>query len=66
MFVVKTLEPFPPGAESFADYDMVDAVMQSRGLRVNTSMCADCPPMSAAMQVPHYFAHVYAGLEMLS
>ncbi len=65
MFVVKSLQPFPPGAQPFADSAEVDDVMQERGLRVNTSMCADCPPMSSSMEVPHYFAHVYAGLEML-
>ncbi len=65
MFVVKMLEPFPPGAQPFADYNMIDDIIESRGLRVNTIMCADCPPMSAAMEVPHYFAHVSAGLEIL-
>ncbi len=65
MFVVKTLQPFPTGAQPFADNDHINDVMESRGLTVNTSMCAGCPPMSAAMELPHYFAHVYAGLEML-
>ncbi len=65
MFMVKSLQAFPMGAQPFADNDHINDIMEGRGLTVNTSMCMDCPPMSAAMEVPHYFAHVYAGLEML-
>ncbi len=63
--MVKTLQPFPAGMKPFADCAKVNDKMQQQGFAVNTSMCADCPAMSAGMEIPHYFAHVYAGLEML-
>ncbi len=65
MFVVQELLPFPGNARSFRDSDEVEEALQSIGLQVDTSICASCPALSRNMQVPHYFAHVYAGMEFL-
>ncbi len=65
MFVVHPLYSFPEDVRAFADMDELRAVIAERGLEVNNSMCADCPAMLSTMAVPHIFAHVYAGLEML-
>ncbi len=66
MFVVHPLYCFAEDARAFTDMEELREVVAGRGLEVNNSMCADCPPMSSTMAVPHIFAHVYAGLEMLN
>ncbi len=65
MFMVRPLYSFPEDVRAFTDIDKLRAVVAGCGLEVNDSMCADCPAMSSTMAVPHIFAHVYAGLEML-
>ncbi len=65
MFVVKHLEAFPEDTQAFADEDEVRQIVEERGLQLDDSMCASCPPMSPSMQILHLFAHTYAGLEML-
>ncbi len=65
MFVVRPLYSFPEDACPFSDEEELKDVIASRGLEVNESMCTDCPPMSSSMVLPHIFAHVYSGLEML-
>ncbi len=65
MFVVRQLKDFPEDAKPFADENEVLEVVGQRGLQIDTTMCASCPPMSPNMQLPHLFAHIYAGIEML-
>lgn len=65
MFVVRQLEDFPEGAQRFGDEDEVQDIVGQRSLQLNTTMCSDCLPMLPNMQLPHIFAHVYAGMEML-
>ncbi len=65
MFAVQELQPFPRNAQPFRDTEEVEEALQNIGLQVDTSICASCPALSRNMQIPHYFAHVYAGMEFL-
>ncbi len=65
MFAVKELAHFPRDAQVFTDIKQASEVITLQGLAVNTSMCVSCPKMSPHMLIPHVFAHVYAGMEIL-
>ncbi len=65
MFAVKELAHFPRDARVFTDIQQAAEVVTSQGLTVNTAMCASCPEMSLQMLLPHLYAHVYAGMEIL-
>ncbi len=65
MFIVKHLEAFPKEARPFTDEAEVRQIVTERGLQLDDTICTSCPAMSPGMQLPHLFAHIYAGLEML-
>ncbi len=65
MFAVQELQHFLSGARPFRDVTQVDDALRDRGLQVDTTTCASYPEMSRVMEMPHYFSHKYAGLQML-